>query len=56
MGNVIERMASECRFFANTLKEALVHPRSTSEIDKRTGHVVLRNGKGVADKGAKLSR
>ena len=50
MGKLIERMASECRFFANTLKEAMVHPMATSVIDKRTGRVVLRDGKRIPEK------
>lgn len=35
-----DRVVSECRFFINTLKEALLHPLSKSMVDKRTGRVV----------------
>ena len=44
MSKVLKRVVSECRFVANTLVEAMAHPRSTSEIDKRTGRVISRNG------------
>lgn len=36
----IERPFTESRFFANTVKEAFLHPLSTSAIDKRTGKVI----------------
>ena len=40
MGKLIERVKSEARFFGNTIKEASLHPLSTTTIDKRTGKVV----------------
>lgn len=36
----IGRILSESRFFANTLKEAFLHPLTASAIDKRTGKVM----------------
>lgn len=36
----IGRVLSESRFFANTVKEAFLHPLATSAIDKRTGKVI----------------
>lgn len=44
MHRAIERVASECRFVANTFREACVHPRSTSVIDKRSGKLISRHG------------
>jgi hypothetical protein len=43
--NVIERLLSESRFFSNTLKDAFLHPLSTSAIDKRTGKVVKQQAR-----------
>lgn len=40
---VIVRVGAEAKFVANTIKEAVVHPLSTSVIDKRTGKVLSRN-------------
>lgn len=39
----IFRVFVETRFIANTLKEALLHPLSTSVIDKRTGRLISRD-------------
>lgn len=36
------RTRAEVRFFTNTLIEAILHPFSTSVIDKQTGRVVAR--------------
>ncbi|MCH8109946.1 MAG: hypothetical protein IIB15_07440 [Chloroflexi bacterium] len=35
------------RFYINTIKEALLHPLSTSTLDKRTGRVIARNGQSL---------
>ena len=35
-------LITEAKFFVNTIKESLAHPRSTSIIDKETGEVVER--------------
>ena len=48
-GRQIRQVPSECRFVANTIKEAFVHPRSLTVIGKGTGKVTQRNGKPVAD-------
>ena len=42
---VVWRLWCEARFFWNTIKESMVHPFSTSYIDKRTGKLVSRGGR-----------
>lgn len=39
------RIVAETSFVSNTLKEAILHPRTTSTLDKQTGKVVGRGGK-----------
>ena len=39
MKAVVERIKAEARFFGNTVKEAFLHPLSTSYIDTKTGKV-----------------
>ncbi len=44
MSAVVERIKSEARFFGNTIREAFLHPLSTTVIDKRTGKVLTAVG------------
>ena len=39
----IYRLSVEIRFIINTLMEALLHPLSTSVIDKGTGRLISRD-------------
>lgn len=49
-------LITEVKFIANTVRESLLHPRSISVINKRTGQVLARGPFGSPVAGRKPSK